>query len=244
MVKTQMATFTCSKCEYSTKTKGNLVSHISKVKKCEGAEIVSDGKTADCPICKKSFETEKYLSTHLTKCKPKRAFPEAPNADMSLLLSKMEDMATMIEKLAHENSLLRIRVDKLEKNPPKDTSTEASSVGNADDDDAEQCRVIHGFIDSKVSKNGIDDSFRTEDDCYYISNTKKGEIFLAKLYEGNLGEKEFSTATGDDYKLSAYKDLYIYKPVKICKNKQALVDGYHDGRCADCIKKGKELIEY
>jgi len=244
-----MATFRCSKCNYETKTKGNLVAHISKVSKCEGAEIISDGKTVDCPICSKTFETEKYLSTHMTKCKFKRPTVEVHVSENAQLLARLEELTSVVEKLAKENSELRLRVEKLEK--VSTTSTRESEVESPKliHPDAKSCKVILDWTPFKVSESGVNEGLKTKAGRYYMSITKKGVKFLVRYTRNDDGTMVFQDVSGVEYDPNKNKSLYIYRVEERCTNTEMVQidsDGnvFFDGRCEECIKKNKQIISW
>lgn len=92
--------FCCSVCNYSSKTRQNIVRHINKKNKCgENPTIVSKNIDIICTFCNKSLSTHFSLSRHLMVCKVKK-----DNLEKELEKEK-EEVRVLKEKLAISEAL-------------------------------------------------------------------------------------------------------------------------------------------
>lgn len=114
-----MSNYKCSCCEYTSKTKWNVQSHISKV--CKEAELIEEIIKVPCSICSKQFNTERLLAQHMEKCIEKKAFVKIEYADPEAVNLKISSMNAVIKTLMEQNEQLKItneeilkRLEKLE----------------------------------------------------------------------------------------------------------------------------------
>ena len=115
-----MSKYSCSLCDYTSKTKWNVKNHINKT--CTGAVLEEELIKVKCEVCNKEFDTEKSLKTHKATCIPKRALVEISYANPIEMQEKYDILTsvvkTLIDKcgtLEDENKHLMKRIEKLEK---------------------------------------------------------------------------------------------------------------------------------
>jgi hypothetical protein len=130
-----MSNYKCSCCEYTSKTKWNVQSHISKV--CKEAELIEEIIKVPCSICSKQFNTERLLAQHMEKCVEKKAFvkieyanPEAVNLKMDSMNAIIRTLIDQNEQLKRSNEEILKRLEKLEnknKDPYDELDHESST---------------------------------------------------------------------------------------------------------------------
>jgi len=150
-----MSSYKCSKCNYTSNTKGLVKKHIDNVSKCEGAELLEEIVKVQCDICNKEFDTLKGLEEHKKRCIKKKTIvatefinPEKVEKGMMSMGDILLKVVKRVEMLEQENKELKKRLEKLEEKKKESVDSEDSEDLEEEEDDDAFCEHSkpHNFI--------------------------------------------------------------------------------------------------
>lgn len=187
-----MSKYSCSKCGFTSLTKGTTKTHCTN--KCKGSRLIENIVLVKCEICGKECETEKLMMLHKNNCVKKRVeiINEDTNGDLKKQNTEIMNMILSIrnelEKIREENKELKQRIEKIEG---------AKKV--ADDNRKKGYEEIEDTI--------IEDGEEVENytGCFY----QKDITFTPKNYEEILKEFDTENYKKNERKLKINVNLFI-----------------------------------
>lgn len=156
-----MSTYTCSACNFSSKTKNNIKNHIKNIEICNDATLIEHIVKLPCDICNKEFDTEYFLKNHKKICVEKKAIVIEKFNDMSEVLKSMSDLTNLYKSFSND---IKDQVKEI-KNEIKEIK---NSVSNLND------RVTLLEIKGKQKERKLEQIVNNDDEIIYCdySSTK------------------------------------------------------------------------
>lgn len=183
-----MSKYTCSKCNFTSSTKGNVKRHIENL--CNGAEIIEDIVKLSCDVCCKEFDTKTLLTQHKKVCICKKVDMVRKNLnsdDLDVINKRTEELLNLVssltktvESMGSEIAYLKSKVEKLEKSNNKifETFTEEQV-----DESNELLECKYETLKTHIAKNYDDLYSKLEPQKY-----EEGKVDLSirvSIIEGN-----------------------------------------------------------
>lgn len=205
---TEMTTFKCSSCDFTSKVKGNVKRHIINL--CNGAEIIENIVKVKCDICDKEYTTELLLQQHKKVCVAKKTHIVKDYINADELVEQMNEMKKLLaslaltnERIATENKELVKRVEKIEEEL-KTTKNRQKKGFEELEEDADECCCYKSY--KTVKPQSFEDYLEL--------------AFPKEFKEGCMKPKfaEFINKTGEFQSCKLGEDIKVYgddgKPTK------------------------------
>lgn len=219
-----MSVYKCSKCDYSTKIKGNIKIHLKSLK-CMGASSIEQINMISCDICNKEFENETYLKSHKKICVEKKTCTIITYADSDEINKEILELKNLIKSLyetivetRNELKDLTKRLEKYEKVKAKEDSDKKKGYEEVDGSN-NACSVINRKFETFRSMELLDDklskikTFEKSRDGYWLPKVYyKEKTYIGKaLYDFIRIE-----VNGKDVELT-YENAPIIMKEKVCR---------------------------
>lgn len=169
-----MSSYKCSKCDYTSCTKGLTKKHIDNVSKCKGADLLEDIVKVKCSVCNKEFDTEKLMTQHRKKCIKKKTLivpqyldPIQVENGLKTFGNLLLDAIKRIETLEEENNDLMKRLEKLE------GTTEEEDNEEENDDPCQYFKLIKFIPTSRDQVKSVLRENEIEDMKYVVVTVKE-----------------------------------------------------------------------
>lgn len=202
-----MSSYNCSKCNYTSNTKGLTKKHIENTK-CTGATLIENIVKVPCEICSKEFDTERLLANHKKKCFEKKVVIQSTYADPSVIENIIKKLTDMVAKLGEqvislelENATLNKRIEKLElKTVEKKANQDDYDIIDKNDLGAASCMYSEKIEFVPISKEHIIGSAKDHKvELYDDSITMTIDGQRSYLAHGNFEDNDFIEIDGVNY---------------------------------------------
>lgn len=206
--------YKCSKCEYSTDSKGNANKHVRTKNGCEGASVVENIIKIKCAMCEKEFNDEILMKQHKNNCVSKRTLIVEKYRDIDSVKQWVSDINLIVrdfskkfELLENENKRLLKLIEKLEGGVRVQNNNKKKGFEQINLEDGEDEILCYGKPITKIPTN-YDHLLSIVDS----KNYKKGKREIE--YEVNIldkyGESQAGTASSSGFYLNGSDKKILY----------------------------------
>ena len=250
-----MSSYSCSKCDYVTKNKNHIKTHLKSIK-CGDANIVETKQTIECDICGKEFETEPYLKSHKKTCIEKRTNTVISYANSDDINNEIKELKNLVKALSislqecmNENCGLKKRVEKLEQKDTLEKKKSRDGFEPVPDGCSSKCLHREIIEDSIKDKEQMLKVFDIENEAslsmgVIVDVIENGEKKAAKLFHTRidiLNSDDSYYFQPEGKKKNVNKLKIIIKRIK-CKNVATLEKMTEDESIIFSCEEHREVL--